>query len=125
MDARVFLDQADDALLAADWVGVNCFWSTETEMQADDGGRFYRYYRQRFPEKLLFITEFGDVNQRTGPHVKGQEYVSYYQSLRQETGIGAAFAQVLSAASGYASLAWRDEDGVLNKIPFLVGKRQY
>jgi murein DD-endopeptidase MepM/ murein hydrolase activator NlpD len=125
MDAKVFLDQADDALLEADWIGVNCFWSGERGMQAEDGGGFYRYYRSRFPEKLLFITEFGNVNQLTDAYVKGQEYVQYYESLREEPGIGAAFAQVISAASGYSSLAWRAEDGKVNKIPYLVGRRQF
>jgi hypothetical protein len=125
LDAMVFIDQADEALLAADWIGVNCFWSTATEMHDVNGGGFYHYYRQRYPDKLLFITEFGDVNRLVDPYVKGQEYVAYFQSLREQPGIGAAFAQVISAAGGYAGLAWRDEDGRVNKIPHLVGRRQF
>lgn len=125
MDAKVFLDGADAALLAADWVGVNCFWSGESEMKSIEGGAFYKYYRERYPDKLLFITEFGNVNQLTKPHVKGQEYVQYYQSLRDQPGIGAAFAEVISASTGFNSLTWRAEDGSINKIPYLVGKRQF
>jgi hypothetical protein len=125
LDAKVFIDEADEALLQADWIGVNCFWTSETEMNMENGGRFYEYYRERFPEKLLFITEFGNVNDLSNAYVKGQEYVKYYQSLRNQPGIGAAFAQVMSAASGYGGLVWRSEDGILNKIPYLVGRRQF
>jgi hypothetical protein len=125
MDLKVFLDGADAALLAADWIGVNCFWSGESEMKFIEGGEIYKTYRERYPEKLLFITEFGNVNELTNPHVKGQEYVKYYQSLRDQPGIGAAFAEVISASSGYTSLAWRQEDGKASEIPDLVGQRKF
>lgn len=124
MDAKVFLDQADPALLEADWIGVNCFWMDASEMDMADHGRLYKYYRERFPDKLLFITEFGNVNQLSDPYGKGREYVDYYHSLRNEPGIGAAYAQVISSASGYDSLVWRTEDGKLNNIPTVVGKRK-
>lgn len=124
-DAKVFLDQADDALQAADWIGVNCYWLSEAEMNWKENGEFYKYFRERFPNKLLFITEFGNINTYTNPYVKGLEYVKYYHKLRKEEGIGAAFAQVLSAASGFNSLAWRSEDGKINEIPYQVGMRMF
>lgn len=122
-DALSFLDQADAAIQKADWVGVNCYWASEQEMYHPDKGRFYLNIRQRHPEKLIFITEFANVNQFTDPSVKGLEYVKYYLQIRGEKGIGAAFAQVISAGDGYNSLVWRKEDGALTEIPGSVGER--
>lgn len=117
-----FVTQADSALRAADWLGVHCYWQS-AELMEDEavGGRVYRQYRQRYPDKLIFITEFS--NRTEPPAVKASEYLAYYQSLRHEAGIGAAFAFVMSASSGFSSEVWRDETGRLSEIPARVGAR--
>jgi hypothetical protein len=125
MDANVFLDGADLAMSKADWLGVNCFWTNEMEMNHADYGKFYEELQERFPEKLLFITEFGNVNQSTPPNIKGEEYVRYYQRLREIKGIGAAFSQVVSASKGYEDLVWRNEAGETTQIVESVGGRQF
>jgi murein DD-endopeptidase MepM/ murein hydrolase activator NlpD len=123
LDAKVFLEQADESVGTADWIGVNCFWSNETEMSLQTKGAYYEYVRERFPNKLLFITEFANVNDMTNSYVKGNEYVKYYQSLREKPGIGAAFSQVMSSIGGYGQSSWRTEDGKLTQIPYRVGRR--
>lgn len=123
MDAEVFLDGADKAMFQADWIGVNGYWSSQAEMNADSHGRFYQVLRERYPNKLLFITGFGNMNTYTNPVVKGREYVKYYQQLREVPGIGAAFAQVISSAERYPALVWRSEDGTPNAIVEQVGAR--
>jgi hypothetical protein len=125
LDAKVFLEQADDAIQMADWVGVNCFWSNEDEMSAPNKGEFYKYVRERFPDKLLFITEFANVNDMVNTLAKGNQYLKYYQKLREEAGIGGAFAQVLSSPSGFGKMRWRNEDGNLTEIPNRVGEREF
>jgi hypothetical protein len=125
MDANVFLDGADKAMLEADWIGVNCYWANEVEMSQTEWGQFYQFMRERYPDKLLFVTEFGNINMLTNPEVKGREYVDYYAQLRQVPGVGAAFAQVTSAPKGYDWLVWRTEDGELSAIPGGVGKREF
>ncbi|MCH7662524.1 MAG: hypothetical protein IH859_01475, partial [Chloroflexi bacterium] len=122
MDAAAFLEGAEAALMAADWVGVNCFWSSKQEMNADSYGRYYRYYRNRFPYQLLFITEFGNVSDQVDLQAKGKEYVMYYEHLRKEAGIGAAFANILYSPSGYTTMQWRMEDGGFTQIPVEVSK---
>ncbi len=124
LDAGVFLDGADRAMFQADWLGVNCFWNSEAEMNTSTHGRFYEFLRERYPNKLLFITGFGNTNAYTNPVVKGREYVKYYQQLRTTPGVGAAFAQVISSASRYPSMVWRSEAGVANAIAAQVGRRE-
>ena len=123
LDAQVFLDGADPALMAADWLGVVCYWENEAGREAQSGGRFYEVLRERYPEKLLFITEFGNTSLGVKAAARGQEYLSYYQELKQAAGIGAAFAQVVSAASGYDALVWRSEAGAANEVVGVVGGR--
>jgi hypothetical protein len=125
LDAKVFLEQADEGIQTSDWVGVNCFWSSEAAMALPDRGAFYKYIRELYPDKLLFITEFANVNELTNAYVKGNEYVKFYQTLRNEPGIGVAFSQVMSSRSGYHSMVWRNEDGILNQIPYRVGRRMF
>jgi murein DD-endopeptidase MepM/ murein hydrolase activator NlpD len=125
MDSTVFLDGADPAMVKADWIGVNGYWVNEVERVSKDKGRFYQKMRERFPEKLLFIMEFGNLNRHTHPTQKGLEYVRFFQELRDTPGVGAAFAQVVSSARGYESLAWRSEAGELSQIVEFVGARQF
>jgi hypothetical protein len=125
LDAQVFLDGADTVMQAADWLGAVCYWDDEPGRASQEGGRFYQQLRERYPEKLLFISEFGNTNQKTVASLKGQEYLSYYQSLREVPGIGAAFAQVVSAANGYDALIWRAEDAESSGIAIEVGKRDF
>jgi hypothetical protein len=124
-DAQIFLDQADDAVNTADWIGVNCYWSNETEMTLPSKGAYYEYMRERFPDKLLFITEFANVNDLTNPYVKGNEYVKFYETLRGKPGFGAAFSQVLSSPFSTGNIQWRTEDGKLTQIPYQVGRRHF
>lgn len=125
LDAKTFMEQADDAVHVADWVGVNCFWVDSAEMENDEKGTFYKFIRRRFPDKLIFVTEFGNVNILTNPYVKGKEYLKFYQSLRDTPGIGACFAQVMSSARGFEGMQWRLESEELTQIPIQIGKRTF
>lgn len=111
MDALSFLEGADAALLSADWLGAQAYWISESEMVSEEKGSFFRLLRRNYPEKMLFITEFGNVNALTNLSVKGREYVEFVEGIRHTAGVGAAFAQVLSSAGPFAELAWRAEDG--------------
>ena len=125
MDADIFMDGADLAMTLADWIGVHCYWKSEAEMNAQTHGRYDQFLRQRFPDKLLFITEFGNYNLYTNANVKGREYRQFYQRLREASGIGAAFAQVVSASKGFSALTWRDETGEPNWIVEEVAARAF
>ena len=119
----IFLNDSDEAARTADWIGAHCYWQNEAEMGAPGGGQGHVEYRRRYPDKLLFITEFSNPAQNIDRRTKGQQYVRYYQNLRNVPGVGAAFSFILSASSGFPWEAWRDEDGTISEIPGLVGAR--
>lgn len=125
MDAEVFLDGADQAMMEADWLGVNCYWNSEGAMNSLEFGRSYQRLRDCYPDKLIFITEFGNLNPYTNASVKGREYRKYLTDLRDLPGIAAAFGQVVSAAEGYNALVWRNEAGQVNRIAEEVGNREF
>jgi hypothetical protein len=116
LDAEAFLEGAEPALLTADWLGVHCYWVAEEEMSREDKGAYYRIMRRNFPEKMLFITGFANVNALTNPAVIGRELARFYADIRQEVGIGAAFAQILASSGPFANLAWRGSDGTPSPI---------
>jgi hypothetical protein len=118
-----FLDGSDEACRAADWVGLHCYWVSDQELNSAAGGLGYLEYRRRFPDKVLFLTEFSNVDPFVAKSIKGQQYARYYQHLRSLPGIGAAFSFVVSASSGFGGETWRNEDGSLTAIPAGVGAR--
>lgn len=118
-----FLDDAVAAVKAADFLCIHCYWRDEAEMNAPSGGQGWREYRRRYPEKLLFITEFSNPTPHTSLEAKGEQYARYYERLRGEPGLGAAFAFVSSASASFPHEAWRDEGGALTPIVVAVGRR--
>jgi hypothetical protein len=118
-----FLDEAVDAVQAADFVCLHCYWRTEAEMLAPAGGMGWQDYRRRYPEKLLFITEFSNPTSNVTMTVKARQYVRYYEGLRSVPGLGAAFSFVASASASFPHEAWRGEDGRLSEMVTIVGGR--
>ncbi|MCC7358213.1 MAG: M23 family metallopeptidase [Anaerolineales bacterium] len=123
-NALDFLAASDAAARAADWVGLHCYWVSEQELNSASGGLGYVEYRRRFPDKLIFITEFSNATQHTDKDTKAKQYTRYYQHLRSIPGLGAAFAFVVSSSSGFDSETWRLENGQPTAIPGLVAARQ-
>jgi hypothetical protein len=106
-------------------VGVHAYWVNEREITDDREGFGFTLYRQRFPEKLLFITEFGNPAQPKP--VVAEQYARYYGALRRAPGLGAAFAYVVSTSNPAESAlwAWRDEAGQDLGLAAEVGRRRY
>jgi hypothetical protein len=125
MDAYAFLGQSDEAARAADFMCCHCYWLDDGGQLAADGGLVYEEYRRRYPDKLLFITEFSNPSDKVDTRAKGQQYVNYYRRLRDLPGLGAAFSFVLSGSSGFPNEVWRLENGALTEIPKIVGQRNF
>ena len=105
-DADLFLAEAEEAAEQADWLGVHCYWTDSRSMHSHQGGMAFQKYRQRFPQKLLMITEFANVAAEVSPDEKASQYLSYYRALRTQPGVGAAFAFALSAHQAHESVVW-------------------
>lgn len=101
-----FLEASQQAVMLADWVGVNCFWTDVSGMDRLREGRLYEEYRLRFPDKLLFVTEFGNPSSAVERGAKASQYVTFYSRLRGERGVAAALAFTVAAESGYDALVW-------------------
>lgn len=95
-----FLDEAEEAARASDWIGVHCWWNRNTGLLDDGGGLLWKLYRQRFPDKLLMVTEFSNNDPEVSADNKGREYGQFYQLLRNAENVGAAFAYASSIPFG-------------------------
>lgn len=124
-DAIQFFEESEPAVLSANWIGVNCFWSGSSGVRDIRGGRIFEEYRARFPEKLLFITEFGNPTLRNRPSVVTAQYLEFYKMVRELPGFGGAFAFGISAVDGYGPLVWRDNLGTLEELAEQIGKRDW
>jgi hypothetical protein len=125
MSSAIFLEQAAPAAQQADWIGLHAYWVNEREFSDESLGLAFARYREHFPEKLLFITEFGNPNQPKS--VVAEQYARYYGLLRRVPGLGAAFAYVVSTPDAIESprWAWRDEAGRDLGIAAEIGRRRF
>jgi hypothetical protein len=124
-NAEEFLAQAEAAINEMDWCGVNCYWTDVFGMQSIDGGRWFEFYRNRFPEKLLMITEFYNSSYAVSARTKAEQALAYFRSLRSEAGIAAAFSFAIRSDQGYDSVIWsRGQDGA-SEWPEIIGKRGF
>lgn len=105
-NSEEFLKDAEAGIHELDWCGVHCYWTDLFGMQAIHGGRMFEYYRNRFPDKLLMITEFYNASPGVPATTKAEEALTYFSSLRGESGIGAAFSFAISSPHGYDSVVW-------------------
>jgi hypothetical protein len=87
-DAATFLQEADEAALAADWLGAQCYWSNWRQIEESNP---MERLRQWHPDKLIFVSEFGSLNSLLDEAAKRQEHDHYLAMLQTQPGIGAAF----------------------------------
>jgi len=125
VNASEFLSQAAFAAQQADWIGIHSYWVNDAEMVDGSAGFGFTGYQTLFPEKLLFVTEFG--NPRQSKAEVAAQYGRYYGMLRHVNGLGGMFAYVVSTPDQAESSpwAWRDEGGNDVGIAAEVGKRRY
>ncbi len=107
-----------EAIAAADWLGVHCYWQYSNLFSADWGFYFTAYHKQ-FPDKMIEITEFADSTPGLDPKAMAQNYASYYAAM-QRHGVYLRSASAFIATSpdsGWASFCWgQPSDGKLNPV---------
>lgn len=122
-DALAFLDEAEEAAATADWVGLHSYWSSAADYISLRGGLLAEEYRLRFPDRLLFVTEFANLSTSVSDQRKGQEYLAYVRRLEGLPGVAAAFAFALSSASGHQDIVWRRNGRRDAPIAAILGAR--
>ena len=104
--AKRFMSEGHEAMRAADWIGVHCYWQTEAAMWTEDGGQYYK----QIPHAgvPLLITEFSNPSpiSAVSKNEKAAQYVKYVQAL---DGVKAAFSFIASASSGFDSETWTQD----------------
>jgi len=120
-----FIRGAREAIEAADWLGVHCYWrgANDQNVFAIQTGLEYQAFRDQWPDKLILITEFSNTSQDVDKAIKARQYVKYFQHLRNQPNVGAAFSFVVSASSYFRHEVWRSEGGRLSAIPGAIGAR--
>ncbi|MBI3363155.1 MAG: hypothetical protein HY023_18795 [Chloroflexi bacterium] len=123
-DGDQFLNEAEAAVREADWIGIHSYWVVGGMTDPNQGFEYLRY-RGRYPDKLLYITEFNTATYAKND--QAQQYAQYYAMLRHEAGLGAAFSYVVSTSYLDEShkFAWRGEDGSDVGIAAVIGARNY
>jgi hypothetical protein len=120
-----FLSSAGAAVQHADWLGCHCYWENDAGMFAADGGMAYRRLLDEWPDRLVLVTEFSNPSAAASAYVKGNQYLQYYNHLRREPAVGAAFAFAVSAVQHYATESWRNPDGYPTPIVAAVSARGF
>ena len=120
------------AVERADWLGVHCYWQnptyTERNHTADFWGLRFKAYHDKFPDKVLEITEFGNSNGQSNYPVEpakiAREYMEYYRELFNYAYINSAASFIISspdATWGDQGFTWRKENGEFWPVVRLVG----
>jgi len=125
-----WLDICRPAIEKAEWLGVHCYWQNPTPAfsnhMANYWGLWFKEYHERFPDKPLEITEFGNSNGQGGypvlPHEIALEYEEYYQELFKYPYLRSASAFIVSAPQEeWADFTWRHEHDGFKQVVGLVG----
>jgi murein DD-endopeptidase MepM/ murein hydrolase activator NlpD len=121
---RDFLAGCQDAIAAADFLCLHTYWQNRTEMEDINGGlRFLKEYHERFPDKIIVISEFANVGTQDFTP-KGQQYAEFYTLCAQYSWIQAAYAFILSSPNAeFITQVWRLEDGTVLPVAPQVGAR--
>ena len=102
--ARRFMSESHEAMQAADWIGVHCYWQTEAAMWVSDGGQYYKQIPRQGTE--ILITEFSNPNADVPKEEKAAQYVQYWDTL---DGVKAAFCFIATASAGFDDETWTQD----------------
>ncbi len=106
-DSETFLAQAEAATREADFICMHTYWGPDGSTYLDSIAEV-RAYCDRFPNKLIFVTEFSNPSENVNKDIKGREYVQFYTEARElPPNLGALFAFTLSAAEGFEHETWK------------------
>ncbi|HSJ56341.1 MAG TPA: hypothetical protein VLC95_04120, partial [Anaerolineae bacterium] len=116
-----WLTICQDAIRASDWLGCHCYWQFGN-MLNDQWGLRFKLYRDRFPNKRIEITEFGNSTPNLPASDMSSQYARYYAELFKYSYLGSASAFIASSPDPtWAPFVWLKEGGELMPVAFAVG----
>lgn len=107
-DSEIFLAQAETAIRQADFVCTHAYWGKDGSTYLDAIAQIQTFC-DRYPDKLIFVTEFSNNSENVGKDIKGREYVQFYtEAEKLQSNLGGLFAFVLSSTSDeFAHETWK------------------
>ena len=112
-----FIEASRTAVEAADGLGVHIYWSAIYPMQR--GLDVLDDYITRFRYKPIYVTEASNNKGGTPPHIKGRQYIEFWQELQKRPTVNGVTYFIASASNP----AFKDEVWVGNGIGKVVGRR--
>ncbi len=114
----------------SDFLGVHCYWqTTPQELRnhlADFWGLRFKYYHEKFPNKIIDLLEAGNSNsQSSDPAVRAfvnaedvaRQFVEYFQELFKYPYLNSASPFILSSPDPeWDWFAWRKESGEVKPV---------
>ncbi|MCP4358741.1 MAG: hypothetical protein GY796_12045 [Chloroflexi bacterium] len=112
MNDTTFTQQAQAAINTADFLCLHAYYTT-MELVESDGIALVKKYRQMFPNKLIFITEFSnpDPAKDIPAEKKGKQAKRFYELCSQIPGVAAAYYFIVSGSGWDHQSLRRDADG--------------
>jgi N-acetyl-anhydromuramyl-L-alanine amidase AmpD len=117
----VWLNICRDAVQASDWLGCHCYWQWGN-MLNDQWGLRFKLYHQRFPDKQIEITEFGNSTPNISREEIARQYVRYYHEVKKFPYLGSANSFLASSPdTAWVPFVWMKEGG--EKLPVVDSVR--
>ncbi len=119
-----WLEICRDAVEVSDWLGCHCYWQ-HGNMTSDMWGLRFKLYHERFPDKLVEITEFGDSTPNRPREEIADLYVRYYKELNKYPYLGSASAFIASSPDpAWVNFVWMKEGGEMQPVVFAVANME-
>lgn len=121
-----WLDICQDVIRESDWLGCHPYWQYNNMMK-DAWGLRFKLYHERFPDKRIEITEFGnstDPNQMPREEI-ARQYVRYYQELNKYPYLGSASAFIASSPDPtWIRFVWMKEGGEMLPVVHAIANME-
>ena len=116
-----WLDICRDAIQASDWLGCHIYWQGDNQLQNDWGLRF-KHYHEKFPNKVIEITEFGNSTPNLSGDTQAAQYAMFYQELFNYPYLGSACSFIASSPDlQWVQFVWRKETGEFRPMVRVTG----
>ena len=112
------------SILASHWLGCHCYWQYGN-MFSDAWGLRFKLYHQRFPNKQIEITEFGNSTPGLSWDEMARQYVQYYHQVNKYPYLGSASSFIASSPDPtWHPFVWMKEGGEMLPVVQLVGNME-
>jgi len=116
-----WLDICRDAIQASDWLGCHIYWQGDNQLKNDWGLRF-KLYHEKFPDKVIEITEFGNSTPNLSGDIQAAQYAMFYQELFNYPYLGSACSFIVSSPDlQWVQFVWRKESGEFRPMVRVTG----